>query len=430
LVKSHSASLALVAPLPLQNKLAAGRHFPVGALAVVFNDSLFDAQWLRAAGHGTSGGAEIAECFGAASQIREGNAEDWFLAWNSLAERVFAQGEASGARGRLVSARTSFLRASNYFRTAYTFLVGEPVDPRLVAAYRHHRAAFDAAAALMSPTAERITIPHGDAALHGYLFRAADDGVARPTLIITGGYDSTAEETYFFSGAAAVERGYTCIVFDGPGQGSAIIENGTVFRPDWEAVVGPVVDHALSRPEVDPARIALMGISFGGYLAPRAASGEPRLAACIADPGEFSLFEEFKSRMPAFIARELPNGNPLILALLSAILRRRMRHTTAGWGLRRGLWTHGVKSPLAYLRLTEEYNLEGRVEQIRCPTLVCSAENDEIGVTARTLFDRLTCEKSFIAFAASEGADAHCEVGARALFNQRAFDWLDTLLAR
>jgi pimeloyl-ACP methyl ester carboxylesterase len=399
-------------------------------VSLVFKDSSFDSQWLRAAGHSSSGGAEIGECLAAASQIREPNAEDWFRAWSGLAQRVCAQGEASRASGRLVSARASYLRASNYFRTAYTFLVGEPVDPRLAAAYRRHRAAFEAAAALMSPAAERIAIPYGDAALHGYLFRAADDGAPRPTLIITGGYDSTAEETYFSSGRAAVERGYTCIVFDGPGQGSALIENGTVFRPDWEAVVGPVVDHALTRPEVDPARIALMGISFGGYLAPRAASGEPRLAACIADPGEISLLEEFKSRMPGFIAREIPSGNPLVLALLNVILRRRMHHATAGWGLRRGLWTHGVRSPLAYLRLTEDYSLEGRVERIRCPTLICSAENDEIGVTARRLFDVLTCEKSFIAFAASDGAGAHCETGARALFNQRAFDWLDTVLGR
>ena len=129
-----------------------------------------------------------------------------------------------------------------------------------------------------------------------------------------------------------------------------------------------------------------------------------------------------------FIARELPDGNPLILALLNIILRRRMRHPTAGWGLRRGLWTHGVKSPLDYIRLTENYSLEGRAEQIRCPTLVCSAENDEIGVTARRLFDTLTCRKSFIVFTASDGADAHCEAGARALFNQHAFDWLDTVL--
>jgi hypothetical protein len=107
-----------------------------------------------------------------------------------------------------------------------------------------------------------------------------------------------------------------------------------------------------------------------------------------------------------------------------------MRRTTAGWGLRRGLWTHGAKSPLAYIRLMEDYTLDGRVERIRCPTLVCSAENDEIGVTARKLYDRLTCEKSFIAFAASDGAGAHCEAGARTLFNQRAFDWLDTVLGR
>ena len=399
-------------------------------MSLVFNDSLFDAQWLRAAGHSSSGGAEIAECFAAAKQIRAVNAEDWYREWSRLAERVCAQAEASAATGNLVSARASYLRASNYFRTAYTFLVGEPVDPRLVSTYRRHKVAFEAAAALMNPFAERIAIEYHHSALHGYLFRAANDSAARPTLIITGGYDSTAEETYFFSGAAAVARGYTCLVFDGPGQGSAIIENGIVFRPDWEAVVGPVVDHALTRPEVDPERIALMGISFGGYLAPRAASGEPRLAACIADPGEFSLFEEFKSRMPGFIARAISNGNPLVLALLDVILRRRMRHTTAGWGLRRGLWTHGVKNPLDYIRLTKDYSLEGRIDRIRCPTLVCAAENDDIGVTARRLFETLTCEKAFITFTASDGAGAHCEAGARELFNQRAFDWLDAVFRR
>ena len=116
--------------------------------------------------------------------------------------------------------------------------------------------------------------------------------------------------------------------------------------------------------------------------------------------------------------------------MLDFVLRRRMRHLTAGWGLRRGLWTHGVTNPLAYVRLTEQYTLDGRIDRIRCPTLVCSAENDDIGVTARTLYDRLTCEKTFIAFAASEGAGEHCEVGARALFNQRAHDWLDGVLRR
>jgi len=399
-------------------------------MPLVFKDDLFDAQWLRTAGHSSSGGAEIGECLAAASQIRELDAESWFTAWNALAERLLAQAEASQASGRSVSAREAYLRASNYLRTAYTFLIGAPIDPRVVAAYRRQRAAFEAAAALMRPAPERIEIPYAGQHLHGYLLRAADDAVPRPTLIITGGYDSTAEEAYFFTAAAASARGYTCIVYDGPGQGAALIERQLVFRPDWEAVVGPVVDYARSQPVVDREKIALLGVSFGGYLAPRAASAEPRLAACIADPGEYSLLDEFKTRMPGPVARQLPNGHPVVLALMDRVLRRRMRHLTAGWGLRRGLWTHGLRTPLEYVRLTAQYSLEGRAERIRCPTLICCAERDEIGVTARVLYERLTCEKAFIAFAAGEGAGAHCEAGARSLFNQRALDWLDGVLHR
>jgi dipeptidyl aminopeptidase/acylaminoacyl peptidase len=46
-----------------------------------------------------------------------------------------------------------------------------------------------------------------------------------------------------------------------------------------------VVDYALGRPEIDSARIALMGVSYGGYLVARAAAFEHHLAAVIADDG-------------------------------------------------------------------------------------------------------------------------------------------------
>jgi pimeloyl-ACP methyl ester carboxylesterase len=394
----------------------------------VFKDDLFAAQWLRAAGHSGSGGAEVGECLAAARRIREPDGESWYAAWHDLAEKLNAEAEASRAAGHRVSAYGAFLRAANYHRASFTFMMQKPVDPRLVQAYRSQRVAFAAATALMVPAGKTIAIPYGGGSLHGYFFGAAGDGAPKATVIVNGGYDSTAEEAYFFSGAAAVARGYNAITFDGPGQGAALIEDGLVFRADWEQVIAAVVDDAVARGEIDPKRIALMGISFGGYLAPRAASGDPRLAACIADPGEFSLFEELKSRVPSFIARAIPDGNKLVLGLLKFILDRRLRHPTAGWGLRRGLWVHGVEDPLAYFRAIMDYSLEGRAGLIRCPTLVCAAENDEIGVTARRLYDALTCDKAFVAFTAAEGAGDHCESGARSVFNRRAFDWLDGVM--
>jgi alpha-beta hydrolase superfamily lysophospholipase len=84
------------------------------------------------------------------------------------------------------------------------------------------------------------------------------------------GMDGYVEECYW-GVAAALERGHNCLAFDGPGQGGMLRQREVPFRPDWEAVVTPVLDFALKRTEVDPERIALVGRSFGGYPAPRTA---------------------------------------------------------------------------------------------------------------------------------------------------------------
>ena len=108
----------------------------------------------------------------------------------------------------------------------------------------------------------------------GYLY-APPAGGRQATLIMHGGFDGWAEELHHCGALAAQERGYTVITFDGPGQGRPCYE-GLVFRPDWESVVSPVIDWAAARPEVDPGRIALFGLSMGGGLAPRAAARRPR----------------------------------------------------------------------------------------------------------------------------------------------------------
>jgi hypothetical protein len=50
-----------------------------------------------------------------------------------------------------------------------------------------------------------------------------------------------------------------------------------------------VVDSALNLPGVDPERIALMAVSMGGVLAPRAVAFEKRISALVANDGIYDF---------------------------------------------------------------------------------------------------------------------------------------------
>ena len=215
------------------------------------------------------------------------------------------------------------------------------------------------------------------------------------------------------------------LTFDGPGQGAALVQQGLTIRADWGSVITPVLDQLLERPEVDPDRVALVGLSLGAHLAPRAASTEHRLAACIADCGSFDLYAGALARVPGPLAEGLEDPHGVKGRALEAVLGLLARQPTGGWALRRGMLVHGVDSPLAYLRSLKEFSLVGHAEQIRCPTLVCYAEDDDISASAPQLFEALHCPKRLVRFSRAEGAGDHCESGARLLFHARAFGWLE-----
>jgi pimeloyl-ACP methyl ester carboxylesterase len=202
------------------------------------------------------------------------------------------------------------------------------------------------------------------------------------------------------------------------------------MRPDWENVVGPVVDYALRRPEVDPERIALMGWSFGSYLAPRAASAEHRLAACIADPGLWDLLEAMKARfsaLPKNVLDKFPDVDPAVLEPFVEHIR-----TTPAlrWAIvQRAFWVHGIDSLSEYMRISQDYSLKEVAGHIRCPTLLTWAESDPLSWNAERIYGSLRCPKEMIRFTDVEGAGDHCEAKARTLFHQRAFDWLDDTLS-
>ena len=390
-----------------------------------FDDPLLDAQALRVAGSALYGGADLDECLAACRRVDGTDLASWYDAWSHAAELAIDIGERAAA-GHTESARNAFLRASNYHRNAGVMLLGAPLDPRLVESQARQTAAFRRFASMLERPPEIVEIPYEATSLPGYFFSAGAG--QRATVILTGGYDGTAEELYLFNGAAALARGYHVLAFDGPGQGAALIERGLTMRADWEAVITPVVDHMIARDDVDSARIGLIGLSLGAFLAPRAASAEHRLAACIADCGSYDLFASALERMPGPLASGFARRNRVAVAILRRVLGRIARDPTGGWALRRGVLVHGSSSVIDYLDALRDFTLDGHAERIRCPTWVCDAEGDDISASAPRLVEALTGEKQYVHFTAAEGADDHCEVGARALYHERSFGWLDALL--
>jgi dienelactone hydrolase len=400
-------------------------------LNLVFADETFAFELLRTMGHAAAGAADAGECLAAAARMSDGDVESWHREWLALADRVNREAEISAAGGHAVSARGGFLRASNYYRAAEFFLHEEAADPRLLATWRASRDAFARAAPLLPHPAEAVAIPHEGTTLAGYLYRPDESPQPRPLLIFHGGLDSTLEELYPAAAAAAVERGYHCLTFTGPGQGAAIREQGLPFRPDWEAVVTPVVDFALRLPGVDADRIALLGWSLGGLLAPRAAACEHRLAALIAWDGVYDNFAAARPMLPSDAADEADDIFARDPHAFDAHFAHLMESSLgARWAFTHGMWAFGVVSPGELIALGRDYHLRGIAELIRCPTLVCEADADPFWQgQPEQLFAALTCPKTLLRFTAEEGAGAHCHVGAHTLFHQRAFDWLDDVLA-
>ena len=395
-----------------------------------FKDPMYERQATGVLAHTLYGGADLGECFTTARRIEEGNPESWYREWTATADRVFDLAEKSAAAGHAVSAREAYLRSSNYYRASYVFLFGAPVDLRLIEGFDREVEAFLRAAAHFEPPIEPVEIPYEGTTLPGYFYRVDDSGQPRPTVIATDGYDSTVQQMHFGHAVAAVRRGYNCLIFDGPGQGRVLYKQGIHMRPDWENVVASVVDYVLQRPEVDPERVVLTGWSFGGYLAPRAASGEHRLAACIADPGQWDMIESMKgffSTLPREALEDLPNIDP---SLLEPIMDYIVADTSLRWSVvQRAFWVHGIDSLADYLRIATDYELSSVADRIHCPTLVTQAENDPVARFAGRLYDALKCPKKLLRFTGAEGAGDHCEAMARSLFHQKSFDWLDETLA-
>ena len=197
-----------------------------------------------------------------------GDTESWHREWQAVADRNFARGEDEAARGHVRTAMNCWLRAADYYRQAEFFLGA--ADPRRLATFTKMERASHSFLAHLSPPGEVLEIPYEGASLYAYFVSAGTSTERQPCLISMGGLDSIKDEMWFMQARGALQRVY-------------------------EVPIGRCLDYLMSRRDVDPSRIAVCGSSLGGYYAARAASREPRLAACVSHGAIWSIHEFWKN---------------------------------------------------------------------------------------------------------------------------------------
>ena len=214
---------------------------------------------------------------------------DWCRAWSDKAAVHEAMGREALATSKFISAGEHLQRAGVYYHFGKFLFVHDV--PQMKTAHMKAVACRNLALPHLNPPGERVTIPYQGKALYGIL-RKPNNVTKPPVLIMAVGLDSAKEETDAYE-RPYLARGIATLVFDGPGQGEGEYEFS--IRGDYEAAVKAVVDHVMTRDDIDTARIALWGVSLGGYYAPRAAAFEKRLKACISLGGPYDWSEIWPS---------------------------------------------------------------------------------------------------------------------------------------
>jgi len=387
------------------------------APGIAFGNETYDGQFQRTMSASYAGMADLGEAFATARQIGKPDPESWYNAWFGRAESVRGIADGAAAAGDRESARSAYLRAAEYFRQSYFFLRRDLTDPSLQRAYAAQVAAFTAAIPLLDLHVQTLAVPYQGTTLKAYFFAPDGSGTPRPTVLAPCGYDSTAEEGLVYV-TGALERGYNAVVFEGPGQGAALYRDRLWMRPDFEVVLTPVVDLIAARPDVRADALVLVGRSFAGYLAPRAAAFEHRIAALVCDPAQ----PDMGARVPSGLTGKVA---PAVVAIqMRASVDRR-----EFFGARMAV--HGLSRVSDYFAELRRYTLLDVADRISCPTLAVECEGDFVGGGGSALVKAMTgTAATLINLTAEQGAGGHCGGLGQQVWNQVVYDWLATVLGQ
>lgn len=391
-----------------------------------FSDPEMDFQLMRSIGADWYGGGILGEILVAASEITDGDPSNWPKSFAQLGMKVEKDGRERLAKGHLVSARDALMRASNYYRAAEYY-----ADPRLPERQEYGlkaRTCFIDGINLFDWRVEVLQIPYQDSFLPGYFISPDNDTkqIARKTILIMSGYDGTSEEIFFSAGRAALERGYNILLFDGPGQvGARRFHPNMAFIPDYGEPITAVVDFALKRNDVDPKRLALYGISLGGYFAASGTIKEKRIQVLIVN----SPIVDIHEYLLAGGLSQLENmPEDLRLEDFDYIPDETMnpKYKISLWNM---CTRFGQSSAFALLEYLKKFNITGLLGELFIPTLAMVSEGEgKIPLKqAQYYVDHVAGPATLYIFDKQSGADSHCQMNNSPLSNAVLYDWLDEI---
>lgn len=209
--------------------------------------------------------------------IRSFDERRWCPYWCEMGAARERAGDRALAQGDTAAAERELRLATTYFSIA----AFPGTTPARLVAHRRARAVGERLLTLMCdrlevPEEERprqLAIPAGAEIVDGYVaFPPGEDRV--PLVIATNGLEGTLDEML-----PALERfrdaRLAAFAMEMPGTYS-------YGSPMSVEVYRAVIDHLAQHPRVDPERIAIVGVSFGGYWAARLAATDPRIRCAVA----------------------------------------------------------------------------------------------------------------------------------------------------
>jgi dienelactone hydrolase len=341
----------------------------------------------------------------AAAQGEDAGTREFLRAWTALTDQLVGQAEAAEKAGHPRTAGQLYARATNYLCQAERLQSASA--PGRLDTYRRVLELQQKALELVSPAVTRVAVPFEGTTLPAY-FSAAGPGA--PVMIMWNGLDSTKEHMYS-SGhwAELAARGISCLMVDCPGSGEALRLQGLTARVETEGWATACVDYLETRADVDATRIGLAGWSLGGYYAPRAAAFEKRLALVVAWGANHDWGAVQRRRLEREGERPVPHY---------------WEHV---------LWVWGHDDLETFPEFADAVHLDGVVEHITVPFLICHGENDRqipVRYAHRSYEQAVNSPNRHLRlFTAEEGATEHIGLDHLSHTSTYIADWVADTLA-